>query len=153
MELKILGLVVGLMLTHTSVLFALSAAILALLGSVHLYYTLASNKFDPRDADLKKRLESASPVLTGKTTMWKAWIGFNISHSLGVLVFGVIYGYLAIFRLAVLQGSLFLLFTGALFLIAYLVLGKVYWFSTPFYGVALAFLLYVTGVIFALVTR
>jgi hypothetical protein len=142
-----------LMLTYPSVLFALSAAIIALLGFFHLYYTLASNKFDPRDAELKERLESVSPVLTGKTTMWKAWIGFNISHSLGALLFGVIYGYLAVFRLAVLQGSLFLLITGAFFLIAYLVLGKVYWFSTPFRGVALALLLYVTGVVFALVTR
>jgi hypothetical protein len=139
--------------TYTSVLFALSAAIVGLLGFVHLYYTLASNKFDPRDMDLKKRLESVSPVLTRKTTMWKAWIGFNISHSLGALLFGMIYGYLAVFRLAVLRGSVFLLITGAFLLIAYLVLGKVYWFSTPFRGVALAFMLYVTGVIFALVTR
>jgi hypothetical protein len=141
------------MLTYPSILFALSAAIIALLGFVHLYYTLASNKFDPRDADLKERLESVSPVLTGKTTMWKAWIGFNISHSLGALLFGVIYGYLAVFRLAVLQGSVFLLITGAFLLISYLVLGKVYWFSTPFRWVALAFVLYVTGVIVALVTR
>jgi hypothetical protein len=141
------------MLTYTSLLFALSAAIIALLGFLHLYYTLASNKFDPRDPDLKERLESVSPVLTGKTTMWKAWIGFNISHSLGAMLFGVIYGYLAVFRLAVLQGSLFLLITGACFLIAYLVLGKVYWFSRPFRGIALAFVLYVTGVIVALVTR
>ena len=29
----------------------------------------------------------------------KAWIGFNISHSLGALLFGVIYGYLAVFPL------------------------------------------------------
>ncbi len=56
------------MLTYSSVLFALSAAIIALLGAVHLYYTLASNKFHPRDADLKERLESVSPVLTGQTT-------------------------------------------------------------------------------------
>ncbi len=139
--------------TYTSVLFALSAAIIALLGFAHLYYTLASNKFHPRDADLKERLESVSPKLTGRTTMWKAWVGFNISHSLGALLFGMIYGYLALFRLAVLQSSVFLLITGAILLIAYLVLGKVYWFSTPFRGVLLAFVLYVTGVIVALVTR
>jgi hypothetical protein len=84
--------------------------------------------------------------------MWKAWIGFNISHSLGALLFGVIYGYLAMFRLAVLQGSLFLLITGTFFLIAYLVLGKVYWFSRPFRGIALALVLYVTAIIVTLVT-
>jgi energy-converting hydrogenase Eha subunit F len=141
------------MRAYTSVLFALSAAVVALLGLVHLYYTLASNKFYPRDVDLKERLESVSPVLTGKTTMWKAWVGFNISHSLGALLFGVIYGYLGMFRLAVLQGSLFLLIAGAFLLIAYLILGKVYWSSTPFRGIGLAFVLYVTGLTFALVTR
>jgi hypothetical protein len=140
-------------LTSASVLFALSAAIIAVLGSLHLYYTLASNKFDPRDSDLKARLESVSPVLTRKTTMWKAWVGFNISHSLGAMLFGAIYGYLAMFRLTVLQGSLFLLMTGALLLIAYLILGKVYWFSTPFRGIALAFVFYVAGVIVTLVTQ
>jgi hypothetical protein len=46
----------------------------------------------------------------------------NAFHSLGALLFGVIYGYLAMFRLAVLQGSSFLLITGTFFLIAYLVL-------------------------------
>lgn len=32
-----------------------SAAIIALLRFVQLYYTLASNKFHPRDTDLKER--------------------------------------------------------------------------------------------------
>ena len=44
------------------VLFASSAAIVALLGTLHLYYTLASEKFFPRDRDLKSRLEAVSPV-------------------------------------------------------------------------------------------
>jgi len=141
------------MLTYPSALVALSAIVIALLGAVHLYYTVATDKFDPRDPDLKGRLEAVSPVLTRQTTMWKVWIGLHISHSLGLLLFGAVYGYLAIFRFAVLQGSTFLLVTGALFLLVYVVLGKIYWFNVPFRGISLALVLYLAGGIAALVAR
>jgi len=131
-------------------LIAASAAVVAFLGAVHLYYTLATDKFSPRDCGLKQRLQAVSPILTSRTTMWKAWVGFNISHSLGALLFGAVYGYLALFRWPVLVGSPFLLATGALVLGAYLVLGKVYWFSAPFRGIALALLLYLAGLVVAL---
>jgi hypothetical protein len=133
-------------------LIALSAAVIALLGAVHLYYTLASDKLSPRDSDLKNRLEAVSPILTSQTTMWKAWVGFNVSHSIGALLFGAVYAYLSIFRWPVLAASPFLLIIGANVLVAYLVLGRVYWFKVPFRGIALALLLYLTGVIGALVS-
>jgi hypothetical protein len=28
--------------------------------------------------------------------MWKAWIGFNASHSFGLILFGTVYAYLAL---------------------------------------------------------
>ena len=130
----------------------MSAAVIALLGAVHLYYTLASDKLSPRDSDLKNRLEAVSPILTSQTTMWKAWVGFNVSHSIGALLFGAVYAYLSIFRWPVLAASPFLLIIGANVLVAYLVLGRVYWFKVPFRGIALALLLYLTGVIGALVS-
>jgi hypothetical protein len=138
------------MLISPSVLIASSATVIAFLGALHLYYTLASDKFSPRDPDLKNRLEAVSPILTSQTTMWKAWVGFNVSHSLGALLFGAVYGYLSIFRWRVLVASPFLLITGVAFLATYLVLGKVYWFRVPFRGIALALLLYLAGVIVAL---
>jgi hypothetical protein len=141
------------MLNYPSALVALSAIVVVFLGAVHVYYTVATDKFEPRDADLKGRLEAVSPVLTRHTTMWKAWIGFNLSHSLGLLLFGVVYGYLAIFRFSVLQDSTFLLVTGALLLSVYAVLGKLYWFSAPFHGISLALVLYFAGGIAALVAR
>ena len=140
------------MLTYPSILIALSATVIALLGAVHLYYTLASDKFFPRDPDLKSRLETVSPILTRQTTMWKAWVGFNISHSLGALLFGAVYGYLSIFRWPVLVASPFLLVTGATLLAAFLVLGKVYWFRVPFRGIALALVLYLAGIVAALLS-
>jgi hypothetical protein len=130
---------------YASALVALSAIVIVFLGVVHVYYTVATNKFEPRDTDLKGRLEAVSPVLSRHMTMWKAWIGFNLSHSLGLLFFGAVYGYLAIFRFSVLQHSTLLLVIGALVLSVYAILSKLYWFSGSFRGIALALVFYLAG--------
>lgn len=76
-------------------LIALSAAILLVLGLLHLLYTFHGVKLHPRDADLQARMRAVSPVITRETTRWKTWIGFNASHSFGAILFGTVYGYLA----------------------------------------------------------
>jgi hypothetical protein len=133
--------------SYPALLIASSGALAASLGVVHLYYTFGTDNFSPRDPELRRRLEAESPVLTRQLTMWKAWIGFHASHAVGLLLFGAVYADLALLHLPVLLGAPFLLLTGAGWLLALLVLCKVYWFNAPFRGVALALLLYVTGVI------
>lgn len=133
--------------TLSAVLVALGAAVVLLLGLAHLFFTFYGNKFDPRDAQLKVRLMEVSPVITRQTTMWRAWIGFNASHSYGAILFGLVYGYLALLHSAFLFDSVFLLALGLLLLLAYAVLGRVYWFSTPFRGILLAATLYGLGLV------
>ena len=77
--------------------------------------------------------------------MWRAGIGFNASHSFGTMLFGLVYGYLSVLHSGFLFTSWFLLGLGLLTLLAYLLLAKLYWFSVPFRGVALATLLYALG--------
>ncbi|MDB5935912.1 MAG: hypothetical protein JWQ01_3256 [Massilia sp.] len=88
-------------------------------------------------------MRDVSPVISRKTTMWKAWVGFNASHSFGAILYGAIYGYLSLLHSAFLFGSIFLLGLGLLLLCGYVVLAKRYWFSTPFRGILLAVTLYV----------
>ena len=114
---------------QASILIAASAAIIFLLGLVHLIYTFHGSKLDPRDTELKAKLMTVSPVISRETTMWRAWIGFNASHSYGAILFGAVYGYLAILHSAFLFQSWFLLAVGLLLLVGYAVLGKLYWFS------------------------
>jgi hypothetical protein len=123
-------------------LVAASAAIILFLGIVHLLYTFSGSKLDPRDAALKSRMAEVSPVISRDTTMWKAWVGFNASHSYGAILFGLVYGYLALIHGAFLLQSSFLLCVGVLLLAGYVFLGKVYWFSVPFRGIVLASALY-----------
>jgi hypothetical protein len=95
-------------------------------------------------------MENAQLVLTKETTVWQAWIGFNASHSLGMMLFGAIYGYLALAQSRLLFRSGFLLLTGFMMLTAYAYLGKRYWFNKPFRGILLAGILYVAGMLVGL---
>ena len=128
-------------------LIALAAAIVFTLGLLHIVYTFRGPKLLPRDRELRAQMENSPLVLTRETTVWKAWIGFNASHSLGAMLFGVVYGHLALVQPTVLASSPFLLALGALVLLAYGWLARRYWFSVPFRGVVLALLLYAGGVI------
>lgn len=127
----------------SSTLIACSAGIVLVLGSIHLLYTFRGPKLTPRDAGLRAQMEAAHPVLTRQTTMWKAWVGFNASHSLGAMLFGLLYGYFAQAQSAMFFASPFLGWLGLAFLLAYLALARAYWFRIPFVGVALALACYV----------
>ena len=128
-----------------SVLVAASAAIPLALGIAHLVYTFLVPKLGPRDPALEARMKEVSPVITRQTTMWKAWVGFNASHSLSAILFGCVYGYLALAQPAVLFHSVFLAILGGLFLLVFLVLAKKYWFSTPLRWLVVASVLYAAG--------
>ena len=135
------------MITLPSLLIAASAAIILLLGIAHLVFTFYGPKLQPRDAALTARMKEVSPVLTRQTTMWKAWIGFNASHSNGAIFFGLIYGYLALEHASFLFQSPFLLLVGLVMLAGYVFLARVYWFSIPFRGITLATGLYVVALV------
>lgn len=131
-------------------LIAASATIAGLLGCVHLLYTFHGNKFDPRDAALSEALQRVSPVISRETTMARAAKGFHASHSFGVMLFALVYGYLALWHFGFLLQSPFLLGLGMALLGGYLALAKRYWFSIPLRGIGLAFALYATGLLAAL---
>lgn len=130
-------------------LMAFSAAIFLALGSLHLVYTFVGSKLTPRDSALTSRMREVSPVISRETDMWRCWIGFNASHSLGAMLFGLVYGYLAVVHSALLFASPFLLVVGFLMVSAFLALAKACWFRIPLFGIALSLACYVGGVIAA----
>ena len=92
-------------------------------------------------------MQEVSPVISGKMSMWEAWVGFNASHSFGAMLFGLVYGYLALAQSAVLFSSWFLLAVGLALLAGCVFLGSRYWFSTPLRGIVLSTALYVSGLL------
>ena len=125
---------------------AASAAIIVALGAIHLVYTFTGTKLNPRDSVLHAAMRNVSPVLTRETTMWNAWVGFNASHSMGALMFGLVYGYLALFHGLLLFGSPFLQGVGLTMLVGLAILGRLYWFTVPFRCICLALMLYLAAV-------
>lgn len=52
-----------------SMLVAASATVVFFLGTTHLLFTFATDKFSPRDAALEARMKEVSPILTSELTM------------------------------------------------------------------------------------
>jgi hypothetical protein len=130
-----------------SLFIAASAAIVLLLGIVHLLYTFRGSNLRPRDPELADRMMTVSPVITPETTMWRAWIGFNATHSFGLILFGALFGYLAMRHSAFLFQSWFLLALGLALLLGYAAIAKLYFFTAPFRGIVLATALYLLGIV------
>jgi hypothetical protein len=128
------------------VLMVVSASIILALGVLHLVYTFWGPKLTPRDPGLQVSMGQVSPVITKDTTMWRAWVGFNASHSMGLILFGLIYCFLAITNSSLLFRSPFLLIVGLAMLGGLLALCKVYWFSSPFIGVGISLVCYVASI-------
>lgn len=130
-------------------LICASAAIVLLLGSAHLAYTFIGRRLHPR-ADRVRLAMAAEPlVISRATTVWRAWIGFNASHSQGAILFGLVYGYLALRAPQVLLQSPVLKGAGLAMLLGYCWLAHRYWFRTPLAGLTLATALYTAALALA----
>jgi hypothetical protein len=127
-------------------LMVLSASILLTLGILHLTYTFWGTSLAPRDPALQVSMSRISPVLTKETTLWRCWMGFNASHSMGLILFGLIYGYLALAHDQVLFRSPFLLLVGLVMLACLIVVCRLYFFRAPLISVSISFLFYVVSI-------
>lgn len=132
-----------------ALLVAASAVIVAILGALHLLYTFRGSKLHPRDAYTMAAMQQATMRITRETTIWRAWIGFNASHSIGLLLFGLIYTYLALAASGQLFESAFLCALGLALLLGYVVMSRLYFFSVPFRAVVVATALYAGGLVAA----
>ncbi len=116
----------------------LGSLLILILGVIHLYYTFFSNKFLARDAETVERMKKYSPLLTKRTTMWEAWVGFNGSHSLGAIFFGMVNLILALQYVEIFQKSIGILILDDLTLLFYQFLAIKYWFKIPIAGIAVS---------------
>ena len=128
------------------ILMVLSASIILALGVVHLVYTFYGPMLTPRDPALQISMSQVSPVITSETTMWRCWVGFNATHSLALLLFGLVFGFLALAHGKVLFHSPFLLAVGLAMLAGLVVLCKLFFFRVPLIGVSISLVCYVASV-------
>lgn len=121
------------------------------LGILHTVYTIADiynpKKLIPYKSEVVGLMKESILAITKETNMWQAWVGFNISHGVGMLFFFVTYLYLSIFYISFLQSSLFFMSAAPIISLTYLVLSKKYWFSVPATGAAIGLLCFVAGIL------
>ena len=128
---------------------ATSAGIVLVFGALHLLYTFSGPALQPRDPWVRTAMECAHPVLTRETTMWRAYVGFNATHSMALILFGLIFGYFALAQPRLLFDSAFLLALGFATLTAFVALARSYFFSVPLAGVSIALACYVASILIA----
>src|SRR5215813_5692734 len=121
-------------------LLILGGTVFGALGALHAVYTLHDLRSPRRllDSDPSVAHAMANSALRlsgGRTDMWRAWIGFNFSHSLGLLLVAGL-ALWAGFRFTTLPVGIIM---PALTLIGcvYVVLALLYWFRAPVIGVAI----------------
>ncbi|MEZ0542637.1 LIC_13387 family protein [Fibrella arboris] len=134
-------------------LWQTGSVMMMLLGSIHFYYTFFTNQFSSANEKLVADMKTSSPLLTQDITMWKAWIGFNGSHSSGVLFIGLLNFYLALRYFTVLQSDHFFFLFNIGTIGFYLWLAKQYWFAVPCTGLSITLVCFTISYLLTVATK
>lgn len=132
-------------------LWIAGSGIFLVLGSLHLYYTFFTNKFLAKNRNTVTEMKDTHPLITRDTTMWKAWIGFNASHSIGAMFLGAINILLAVRHFTLLRHSIGLMGLTILVSVFYLWLAKRYWFRVPLLGIMISVVCFLVALILSFV--
>lgn len=123
-------------------LFLAGALPFLFLGAAHALATplVHSDRkgLTPRDPALPGAMAASTVLLTRRTDMWLAWVGFNLSHSLGAITFGLFV--LVVGRSQesfVGQATLCVPLATAVAAV-YVAIGMKYWFRAPIAGCAIS---------------
>jgi len=123
-------------------LLCIAGLIYGLLGTLHALYTFLDlrnpRRIVPDDPAVMTAMQNSKIRLTrGESTMWQGWVGFNLSHSLGALMFAAAC-FIVAACLRILAFSPWVLFALAGISALYLVMAAQYWFRIPILGTATA---------------
>ena len=128
----------------------IAGAIYGLLGALHAVYTLADlrspRRIVPDDPAVIAAMQTSKIRLTrGESSVWQGWVGFNLSHSLGAVLFGAVVVLVgrseASFQA---QAGVFLPLANVVS-VCYLAIGLRCWFRAPLIGIALAGVCFLTA--------
>lgn len=124
------------------VFLIVGSSIFVLLGAGHGVLTLRDlshpRNFTPRDAKLRTAMQQSTIAFHPEINLWQAWLGFNLSHSLGLVMFGGAFLYLGLFHSFLFSQSTLLQGCAIAVSAAYLVMSLRFWFSKPAIGSGVA---------------
>jgi predicted anti-sigma-YlaC factor YlaD len=119
-------------------LIIMAASVFLSMGALHGALTLRDLRnptaFTPPDPALRQAMQRSSIRLHQSINLWRAWLGFNLTHSLGLVLFGGAFVYVGIFGPQAFASSLPLQAVAVLVSAVYLVLSLMFFFSIPIIG-------------------
>jgi hypothetical protein len=123
-------------------LLEVGGGIFVLLGLLHALYTFLDirrpRRLVPQDPAVALAMTTSPLRLSrGGTTMWRAWVGFNFSHSVGVVLFGVLCIGAGV-ALGAMVVPVWVLLALVVISVIYLGISVLYWFWIPTAGIAAA---------------
>jgi hypothetical protein len=128
----------------TRYLFLAGALPYLILGTAHAFATPLrpgdARGLSPRDPELAGRMAQSAVRITRRTNLWLAWVGFNLSHSLGVVLFGLFVVAIGRSDESFAAQAALCVPLATVVAAAYLYLATQYWFRTPILGCAFALL-------------
>jgi hypothetical protein len=123
-------------------LFLAGALPFLFLGTVHARETplRPSDRkgLTPSDPALIESMKTSALLLTRRTDMWLAWVGFNLSHSVGAIAFGLFVVAIGRSTESFASQAAFCVPLATLVAAAYVGIGLKYWFRSPNAGLAIA---------------
>jgi hypothetical protein len=120
----------------SAILFIVGTIPFALLGSVHIVLTLRDlsrpTYFRPSDETLIPLLQASSVMVLTRApagqTMWRAWLGANLTHGLGLLAFALVPLAVALHDTALISGITILRPLCSIIALAYVIIAWRFWF-------------------------
>jgi hypothetical protein len=141
------------MATVAQIFEIVGALIFLLLGLMHGVLTcqdlIEPRTFTPPDAALRQAMQKSRIAIHPQTNLWNAWLGFNLSHSLGLIMFGGTYFGIGLFCFSAFAQLRWLPICAVLVALVYLVLSIRFWFSSPVIaaGIALTCFVMASGLV------
>ena len=105
-------------------------------GAITLRDIRHPRSFTPRDPAVREAMQGSIVRFHRDLNLWKAWLGFNLTHSVGLIFFAAAFLHMGIFEPAVFASSLAIQATAVLMSAAYFVVSLKYFFSGPVIGSA-----------------
>jgi hypothetical protein len=130
--------------------FIAGTALFILLGGAHVLGTLVDTArptfFTPNDERVLPAMDGTGLRLRAmfpgtkrdRPSMWRAWLGFNLSHGMGALLFGVLLLAIAVHDFDLVRDIGIVRPLSIAASATYLVLALRFWFYAPAVGVGLA---------------
>jgi hypothetical protein len=113
----------------------IGASIFLILGISHGFLSLQDlsnpRNFIPQDTELLRAMQQAVGAKYPQANIWRAWMGFNLSHSLGLVLFGGTFVAIGLFYFSIFAQILWLQSCAILISIAYFIMSLKFWFSEP----------------------